>query len=387
MPQGSDCSEFELGYDIPARLGFTETQIQTPSLVLDLDAFEANLVKMAGYARAANMALRVHAKMHKSLDVAHAQIAIGGACGICCQKLSEAEVFARGGIKDILISNQIRDPLKIDRLAQLPRFGANISVCIDDIENVAEVAAAVALYGYEIGCLVELDVGAGRCGVKTPADCVSIAKAIHASPNLRFVGLQAYNGAAQHIRDFDQRGRVMAGVIARVKEAVAALTAAGLPPATVTGAGTGSWYFEAGSNIYTELQCGSYAFMDADYGRIHGPDHQPLAGGEWQNALYILTSIMSRPSPELAICDAGLKVQSVDSGLPEIAGFADLDYIRCSDEHGVISDPKAQLRINDKLRLIPGHCDPTCNIHDWYVGVRGGIVECLWPVSARGRSW
>ena len=153
------------------------------------------------------------------------------------------------------------------------------------------------------------------------------------------------------------------------------------------GGGTGSYYFEGNSGVYNELQCGSYAFMDADYGRILDKEGNRIDEGEWQNALFILTSVMSHAKADKAIVDAGLKAQSVDSGLPVIYGRDDVEYVKCSDEHGVVSDPKGVLKVNDKLKLVPGHCDPTCNVHDWYVGVRDGKVETLWPVSARGRAY
>ena len=172
-----------------------------------------------------------------------------------------------------------------------------------------------------------------------------------------------------------------------VKDAVDALKAEGMECDIVGGGGTGSYYFEGTSGVYNELQCGSYAFMDADYGRILDKDGKRIDKGEWENSLFILTSVMSHAKKDKAICDAGLKAQSVDSGLPVIYGRDDVEYIKCSDEHGVISDPKGVLKINEKLKLVPGHCDPTCNVHDWYVGVRGGKVESVWPVSARGLAY
>ena len=153
------------------------------------------------------------------------------------------------------------------------------------------------------------------------------------------------------------------------------------------GGGTGSYYFEGNSGVFNELQCGSYAFMDADYGRILDKDNKRIDQGEWENSLFLLTSVMSHAKADKAVCDAGLKAQSVDSGLPTVFGRDDVEYIKCSDEHGVIDDPKGVLKANDKLRLVPGHCDPTCNVHDWYVGVRNGKVEKIWPVSARGLAY
>lgn len=377
----------EVGYDIPAVPGMDEADIQTPCLVLDLDALERNIKKMGDYARAHGMRHRVHGKMHKSVDVAKLQEKLGGAVGVCCQKVSEAEVFARGGIKDVLVSNQVRDPLKIDRLARIPELGSRTIVCVDDLANVADLSAAVQKHGTELECFIEIDCGAGRCGVTTTDAVVEIARAIEAAPGLKFTGIQAYQGTMQHLDIYNDRKAKLDVAIAMVKDAVEGLKAAGLEPKFVSGGGTGSYYFETDSGVYNELQCGSYAFMDADYGRILDKSGNRIDQGEWENSLFILTSIMSHAKGDKAICDAGLKAQSVDSGLPFIYGRNDVEYIKCSDEHGVINDPDGVLKVNDKLKLIPGHCDPTCNVHDWYVGVRGGKVESLWPVSARGKAY
>ena len=379
--------EYEVGYDIPALPGMDESEIQTPCLVLDLDALERNIRKMGDYARAHGMRHRVHGKMHKSVDVAKLQMELGGACGVCCQKVSEAEVFARGGIKDVLVSNQVRDPAKIDRLARMPKLGARAICCVDDEANVADLSAAAQKHGTEIECLVEIDCGAGRCGVTTTEDVVRIAKAIDAAPGLKFSGLQAYQGAMQHMDSYEDRKAKVDVAIAMVRDAVEGLKAEGLECDIVGGGGTGSYYFESNSGVYNELQCGSYAFMDADYGRILDKDGNRIDQGEWENALFLLTSVMSHAKPQKAICDAGLKAQSVDSGLPFIYGRDDVKYVKCSDEHGVIEDEGGVLKVNEKLRLVPGHCDPTCNVHDWYVGVRDGKVESVWPVSARGKAY
>lgn len=377
----------EVGYDIPALPGMDEADIQTPCLVLDLDALERNIAKMGRFAREMGVRHRVHGKMHKSLDVALLQERLGGSVGVCCQKVSEAEVFARGGIKDVLVSNQVRDPAKIDRLARIPKLGARAICCVDDPANVADLSAAAVRHGTTVECLVEIDCGAGRCGVTTTPAVVALAKAIDAAPGLKFAGIQAYQGAMQHMDKYEDRKAKIDIAVAMVRDAVEALKAEGLECDIVGGGGTGSYYFEGNSGVYNELQCGSYAFMDADYGRILDKDGKRIDQGEWENALFILTSVMSHAKADRAICDAGLKAQSVDSGLPVIFGRTDVKYIKCSDEHGVIDDPAGVLKVNDKLRLVPGHCDPTCNVHDWYVGVRNGKVEVVWPVSARGKAY
>ena len=387
MKDMTNLDDFDVGYDIPAKPGMDEADIQTPCLVLDLDALERNIRKMGDYARDHGMRHRTHGKMHKSVDVQKLQEELGGACGVCCQKVSEAEVFARGGIRDVLVSNQVRDPAKIDRLARLPELGARTICCVDDLANVADLSAAAQRHGTRIECLVEIDCGAGRCGVTTTPEVVEIARAIDAAGGLGFSGIQAYQGAMQHMDSYADRKAKTDIAVAMVKDAVDTLAAEGLRCDIVGGGGTGSYYFESNSGVYNELQCGSYAFMDADYGRILDKDGNRIDQGEWDNAFFILTSVMSHAKAEKAIVDAGLKAQSVDSGLPVIHGRDDVEYVKCSDEHGVVADPDGVLTVNDKLRLVPGHCDPTANVHDWYVGVRGGKVECVWPVSARGRAY
>src|SRR5215510_9110792 len=386
MDSRTEFSGLEVGYDIPARPGMSEADIQTPCLILDLDALERNIRKMGNYAKTHNMRHRAHGKMHKSLDVLRLQQELGGACGVCCQKVSEAEVFARGGIKDILVSNQVRDEKKIDRLARLPKYGGRRTIKKKNLANVADLNQATTRHQTTLDCLVEIDCGAGRCGVTTAAAAIEIARAIDGADGLRFAGIQAYQGAMQHIRGYNERKAKFDVALSLVETVVEELRKAGLDPEIVSGGGTGSYAFECASGVFNELQCGSYAFMDSDYGRVLDKDGQRI-DKEWENALFILTSIMSHVKPDKAVCDAGLKAQSLDSGLPTIFGREDLTFVRCSDEHGVIDDPKGSLRVNDKLRLVPGHCDPTCNIHDWYVGVRNGTVGTVWPVSARGKAF
>jgi 3-hydroxy-D-aspartate aldolase len=386
MSVSDDFAAYVVGYDIPAVPGMDEADIQTPCLILDLDALEHNIRKMGEYAEANGMRHRSHGKMHKSVDVQKLQERLGGAVGVCCQKVSEAEAFARGGIKDILVSNEVRDPAKIDRLARLPKYGARLIVCVDELANVSDLSAAARRHGTTLECLVEVDCGGGRCGVRGASATIEIARAIDAAPALKFSGVQAYQGAMQHLESYEDRKATLEEAVAQVKVIVEALRAAGLAPQLVSGGGTGSYYFESNSGVFNELQCGSYAFMDADYGRIKDKNGNCIGDGEWENALFILTSVMSHSMPGQAVCDAGLKVQSLDSGLPFVHGRNDVKYVKASDEHGVIEDRRGVLRINEKLRLVPGHCDPTCNLHDWYVGVRNGKVEAVWPVSARGKS-
>jgi len=374
-----------LGFDIPARIGMPESQIQTPCLVLDLDALERNIQRMGDFAASHGVKHRAHAKMHKSVDVARLQERLGGISGLCCQKVSEAEVFVDAGFRDILISNQIRDPLKIERLARLATTGARILVCVDDVLNIEDLNTAARRLNVLIEVLVEIDCGAGRCGTRTQEDALAIAKATNSASNLKFSGIQAYNGSAQHLVSYQDRKMAFQHVIERVTEVLDCLTNHDITCELVTGAGTGSYAFEATSHVFNELQCGSYAFMDADYGRIEDSKANRWDETEWEHALFVLTSVMSQHG-KMAVLDAGLKSMTLESGLPVLSNVPACRVLKCNDEHSMVEDLNSVLRINDRVRLIPGHCDPTCNLHDWYVGVRNGVVETLWPVSARGRS-
>ena len=373
----------EVGYDVAALPGMDAAEIQTPCLVVDLDALERNIARLQAMADEMGVRLRVHGKMHKCAELALKQIA-AGACGICCQKVSEAEAFVRAGIRDVLVSNEVREPAKIDRLAQLART-ARMIVCVDDAANIADLSAAAVRHGTHIEVLVEIDCGAGRCGVAYGRPVVELAKAIVSASGLTFSGLQAYQGPAQHIHDFEERKAKIDEAIRQVRETVDLLNGEGIACAIIGGAGTGSYKFEGHSGVFNELQCGSDAFMDAAYGRVQDAGKQPIS--QFENALFILTSIMSHAKSDKAICDAGLKVLSVDSGLPVVFERNDVAYVACSDEHGEISDPNGALWVNDKVKLIPGHIDPTCNLHDWYVCVRGSKVEALWPITARGKAF
>ena len=366
---------------LPARVGMTIDEVETPCLVVDLDAFDRNVDRMGRFVRDSGVRLRAHAKTHKSSDIAVRQIEHGGACGVCCQKVGEAEALVSAGIRDVLVSNQVVGSRKIERLAALARR-ARILVCVDDRGNVDDLSAAATRFGATIECLVEIDVGAGRCGVMPGEPAVVLAKAIAAAPGLTFGGLQAYHGRAQHVRDYAERRALIDGAIRETARTVALLEEAGLACPTVGGAGTGTFQIEGTSGVYNELQCGSYVFMDADYGRVR--DSNGAFISEFEHSLFILTAVMSKTKPGRAVCDAGLKAMSVDSGLPLVHGRQDVTYLSCSDEHGVLEDKGDALGLGDRLMLIPGHCDPTVNLYDWYVAVRNGQVEALWPVTARG---
>lgn len=366
----------------PAEPGAPEAEIDTPALVLDLDAFEANLDHMAALLAPTGTKLRAHAKTHKSPVIAHLQMA-RGAVGQCVQKVAEAEILAWGGVPDILVSNEVVGARKLARLAALARI-TRIAVCADDPVQIVAIEAAAAAAGVRLSVLVEIDTGAGRCGVAPGPDAVALAQQIAASRHLRFGGLQAYHGSAQHKRTPAERGSLIAGAAEGARRTVEQLRQQGLECPIVGGGGTGTFLFEAKSGVYTEIQAGSYAFMDADYARNLDEAGQPVA--TFRHALFVLATVMSAPQPGVAVLDAGHKAVAVDSGLPTVWQRPDLRYVGASDEHGKldVGSETTAPKLGEKLRLVPGHCDPTVDRYDWYVGVRGGRVECLWPVAARG---
>ncbi len=354
-------------------------EVDTPALVIELDALERNLKRLRD-AVADRVRVRAHAKTHKCAEIARRQIA-AGAVGVCCQKVSEAEAMVAGGVGDVLVSNEVVGAAKLARLADLSRR-ARIGVCVDDVRNVADLNAACAAAGTQLDVYVEIDVGARRCGVAPGAPAVVLAREVAAQAHLRFAGLQAYHGAAQHLRSMAERRAAIEPAAAAVRETRTRIEAAGMPCPRVTGAGSGSFMFEIESGVFDEIQPGSYVFMDADYARNEWVAPLP----RFEHALFVLATVMSRPVPERAVVDAGLKASSVDSGLPLVWQRPGLACVRVSDEHGVIeiAPGAAAPALGEKLLLVPGHCDPTVNLYDGYVCVRGGQVEALWPIEARG---
>jgi 3-hydroxy-D-aspartate aldolase len=366
----------------PAAPGMLEEEIDTPALVIDLDAFESNLDTMAALLIPTGVKLRGHAKTHKSPVIAKLQVA-RGAVGNCVQKVTEAEILAWGGIADILVSNEVVGAAKLARLCALTRI-AKVAVCADDAGQVAAIEAAARDAGIRMTVLVEIDVGAGRCGVQPGPDAVALAGRIAGSKHLIFGGLQAYQGSAQHKRTLAERRASIGSAVDGARRTVEQLRQQGLQCAIVGGGGTGTFELESTSGVYTEVQAGSYVFMDADYARNLDEAGAPVS--TFRHALFVLSTVMSQSQPGVAVLDAGHKAVAVDSGLPTVWQRPDIRYTSASDEHGKLQfgSETAVPKVGEKLRLVPGHCDPTVDKFDWYVGVRRGRVECLWPVAARG---
>ncbi|WP_194714584.1 DSD1 family PLP-dependent enzyme [Noviherbaspirillum soli] len=373
------------GLDLPpaAQPGQALADVDTPSLILDLDVFERNLDRMQTLADRAGLHLRPHAKAHKCPAIALAQVA-RGAVGICCQKVSEALPFVRAGIADIHVSNELAGPAKARMLAALARH-ARISACVDDARQVTALAQACAQAEASVTVFVEIDVGQGRCGVADADAALRLVEQIARYPVLRFGGLQAYHGGAQHRRSRAERREAAAQAAERTGAVVARLQAAGAACDVVTGGGTGSVEFDLASGVYTEIQPGSYVFMDGDYGRN---EWDPATG--FGHSLFIASTVMSVAPATRVVLDAGLKSMAVDSGLPLVwqGEGGGLRYVAANDEHGIVECDNAASRpgLGDQLLLVPGHCDPTLNLYDELVGIRNGKVECIWPVAARGMS-
>lgn len=367
----------------PAEIGMSLEDVDTPALLLDLDAFERNMDRMAKALEGTSVKIRPHSKSHKCAIIGLEQMA-RGAVGLCCQKVGEAEAMVAGGVRNVLVSNQIVGRSKLLRLAALTKQADWIGVCADHPDNVEQLNEAAAAMGTVINVLVEIDTGAARCGVAAGQPAVDLAKQIDSATNLNFAGLQAYQGRAQHVRSYADRQQTAEAGIALTKETVDGLKAVGLDCEIVGGAGTGTFLFETAGGVHNELQAGSYVFMDADYGKNLNPD-----GGffdDFENSLFVYVTVMSTPAEDRALVDAGLKALAMDSGPPTVADMSGVEFGRASDEHGILDIAKTNhpLRLGDKLKLIPGHCDPTVNMYDWYVGYRGDRVEALWPIVARG---
>jgi D-serine deaminase-like pyridoxal phosphate-dependent protein len=366
----------------PAEIGMSLDEVDTPALVIDLDAFERNLRRLAERIAGHPVKARPHAKTHKCPVIALKQVELG-AVGVCVQKVSEAEAMVYGGVRDVLVTNEIVGRQKLRRLTALAQ-SAHVGVCADDVGQVRALEEAAGDAGVTLPVYVEVNMGGNRCGVEPGEPALELARLVVEAPHLAFTGLQAYHGSAQHLRSWDERRQAIAQAADRAGRTRDLLARHGIDCPTITGAGTGSFEFETASGVYTELQCGSYIFMDADYGRNRDRDGEPTKA--FEPSLYVWATVMSRPAEDRAIVDAGLKALAFDSGPPIVCDEPAATYERASDEHGrlAVSAATNRLGLGDKIRLIPGHCDPTVNLYDWYVCVRGNRVEQVWPITARG---
>jgi 3-hydroxy-D-aspartate aldolase len=364
-------------------IGIAVDAIETPALIVELDALEHNIAAMAAFAGQAGLRLRPHGKSHRCPAIAVRQVS-AGAVGLCAQTVGEAEALVAAGIPDVLVTNEILSPGKLRRLAALAGR-ATIAVLCDSAAGVHVASQAAAEAETELGLVVEIDVGMGRCGVAPGIPARELVLQVIATPNVGFRGIQAYHGRAQHLTRYADRESAIASAGEAVRTTLAALEAAGVTCPLVTGAGTGTHRLEAASGLWHELQAGSYIFMDREYAEIEGPSGVPEPA--FAHSLFVLASVISI-SGNRAIVDAGLKSLSAEKGLPLVHDLLGVTAIGMSDEHTLLEAAAgaAPFHYGQRVRLIPGHCDPTVNLHDWIAATRGDVVAEAWPIVARGAS-
>lgn len=376
-------SDIDLHKHLIGRQG-SRLALNTPVLVIDRDALQRNVEAMGAFARANGMALRPHAKTHKSVEIAKLQLA-AGAVGVCCAKLGEAEALAEGGVGNILITSPVVTPQAIERLVKLNGKINELRVVADNPDNVDALAAAAKAVDHTLNVVVDIDPGIRRTGVPSAEAAVALAQRIVAAPSLRYVGVQYYCGAQQHIESYADRRAAIADRTDYLRSVVDALSSAGHAPEVVTGGGTGTHHIDAELGVLTELQAGSYVFMDKQYSDcdLDGQGRQPF-----ETSLFVDAHVISANSASMATIDAGFKALSTDGGLPVVMDGAPAGamFVFMGDEHGALIAPDHAFRIGDHVSLAVPHCDPTVNLYEAYHIVRDGTLIEIWPVSARGRS-
>ena len=367
-----------------AGIGGLLSAIDTPALLIGHDALQRNIQRMADFGKRTGVSIRPHAKTHKTSVIAHMQIA-AGAIGQCAQKVGEAEILVAGGVKDVLIANEVVGPAKLHRLATLARQ-SRISVAIDHPEAAAALATVARHHGVTVGVVVDIDVGLGRCGVR-PSDAVELGKQVHALQGLDLRGLQGYHGGIQHVHGFGQRAAAAHAATAQLELAVAGFRAAGLPTEVVTGAGTGTYEVQGSSKLFTEIQPGSYIFMDRQYCEIGSGTGEVY--DDFEPSLFVLATVMSTPAADRVVLDAGYKALSNDAGPALLLDKPGWTYTYGGDEHGIVKGggpASAPIKLGEKVRVQPSHCDTTINLYDSYHVVSGDELIAIWPIAGRGRS-
>lgn len=361
-------------------------QLNTPALVLDLDALERNIEAMAAHCRTTGQGLRPHAKSHKCARIARLQSA-AGALGACCATIREAEAMIGAGVDGVLITSPVTSQPKIARLMALHDASDTLMVATDTPENVAALgdAADASGVGRPLAVVVDFDVGTHRTGAAGKDAVVSLAQAIDGAVSLRFAGVQAYYGHIQHIEDFAERTSAAAAEAARLKDVVAALRDAGLPPGIVTGGGTGTHDIDHREGVFSELQAGSYLFTDVQYNVCALTPDEPRP---FEPSLFVHASVVNNVHDTHAIIDAGLKSFATDGPVPEFSERAPIGatYRFFGDEHGAVvyGDANERLEVGAQVACVVPHCDPTVNLYDVYHCVRGDTLVEIWPIEARG---
>ena len=361
-------------------IGMHKTELDTPALLIDLDTMEANIQTMAHYFKTVNADLRPHVKTHKTPIIAHKQIA-AGAIGVTCAKLGEAEAVIHAGIRDVLIANQIVGEQKIARLINLAKH-SEIMVAVDNPQNVHAIAEAAAAKGATVRMLIEVNIGMDRCGVEPGEPTLTLAAQIRQCPNLVFEGLMGYEGHTVAKPNRSERDAAAREAMQRLLDTKHYLEKQGVEVPIMSGGGTGTFNITGSIPEMTEVQAGSYVLMDSTYRNVEG------VGDHFDCALSVLATVVSRPDRSRMIVDAGLKVLAKEFGIPQPVGLTGVEMTGLSEEHGKIevSDENVSLKPGDTLEILPTHCCTTVNLHDRYYGIRSGIVESVWEISARGKA-
>jgi D-serine deaminase-like pyridoxal phosphate-dependent protein len=375
----------DLAMELEEFVGQPVNEVPTPALLIDLDIFERNMATMRDACSARGRFCRPHGKAHKSPIVAKKQIAYG-AHGQCAAKLGEAEVLVHGGIKDVLITAPVVGPRKIERLLALDALTPDIKVVADSSENLSALSVAATAKSRKLKVLIEVNVGQNRTGVDTPEEAVALARQIAKEPGLELAGIQGYGGSNQHIIAFENRRAIELLALERAVAARKAVERAGFAVGILTVGGTGTYNIDTEVPEVTEIQPGSFIFMDSHYSSIGGPNNAEFT--DFGNSLSVLTTVISHPSKGRAITDGGNKALSTDESMPVPKGLTGIAYWPGGDEYGILSlkKPNRDLNVGDKVEFIPGHCDTTVNLYNFFFGVRNGVVEAVWPIEGRGRT-
>jgi D-serine deaminase-like pyridoxal phosphate-dependent protein len=357
--------------------GTPKSEIPTPALVIYLPIMEENLNLMANFFRNRDASLRPHFKTHKCLEIAQQQMA-AGAIGITCAKLGEAEVLTQAQIPSILIANEVVDARKINHLAALAQK-TQIIVAVDQAENLQQLSIAAQEVGSELLVLVESNVGMNRCGVETGTAALSLARLAIGLPNIRFMGVMGYEGHTITEPDPVQRHANVQQAMGKLVAVAEEIRGAGIPVEIVSAGGTGTYAMTGAYPGVTEVQAGSYVFMDTHYGQL---------GLIFKHALSLLATVISRPSPKRAVIDAGMKALSSDHGLPEVITPVGAHLLSLHEEDGILElDPLlVNLNIGDQVEILPSHACTTVNLHDRFYMIRKEVVESTWEIAGRGKS-
>ena len=356
-------------------------EVPTPSLVLDLTALRQNVAVMSQFAKAHAIALRPHAKSHKCVEIGR-MLSDAGALGACCATIAEAEALATGGLRGLLITSPMSAPHMLDRLRKLLLRRADVMVVADSPANVRELASLARGLGCVLSIVVELDVGVGRTGCADVTDAVTLAKAIAAETSLSFAGVQAYWGNLQQVMPFAERGKLVAREAEKLRRLIGALVEAGLRPRIVTGSGTGTHWLDTDLDLFTELQSGSFVFLDSQYGQLQLTPN----GNPFTPSLFVAASVISVNQKGRVIVNAGFKALATDSGkaIPMRGAEQGATYQFKGDEHGAIDIQNTAPPLGSIIELLTPHCDPTVNLHSRYIVVENDEVVDDWPILARG---